>query len=216
MGPEKRRRYEVPSPLWTPAFAGVRMALRGPRKRMKIAGCRILGWDQAPALRDSPTPGLRLSLEYLCWMSRIFGWLGWGIVVCAGHAPPGGQAPALQFSPSTTSPDGGWSATPLPLDSGFRRTWFQRHTPVFIPAAAGTPRYWSCGLVQPIDDAGDKPPRYIFPWTTRSRLTIRQELRRWRARAGANFVPTTELAGATGTVDFSTNTHKVGPLSVNS
>ena len=74
-----------------------------------------------------------------------------------------------------------------------------------------------CGMRRPRPTrAGDKPPRYIFPWTTRSRLTIRQELRRWRARAGANFVPTTELAGATGTVDFSTNTHKVGPLSVNS
>ena len=37
----------------------------------------------------TPLPGFRLSPEYLCWMSRIFGWLGWGIVVCAGRAPPG-------------------------------------------------------------------------------------------------------------------------------
>ena len=33
------------------------MALARPRKRMKMAGCRVLGWQQAPALRGSPTPG---------------------------------------------------------------------------------------------------------------------------------------------------------------
>ena len=41
----------------------------------------------------------------------------------------------------------------------------------------------SCGLVQRIlplltlTPAGDKPPRYIFPWTTRCQLTFRRELR---------------------------------------
>ena len=35
-------------------------------------------------------------------MSRIFGWLGSGIVVCAGRAPPKrGTSPALHFSPVT-------------------------------------------------------------------------------------------------------------------
>ena len=35
------------------------MALARPRKRMKMAGCRVLGWQQAPALRGFPTPGPR-------------------------------------------------------------------------------------------------------------------------------------------------------------
>ena len=66
--------------------------------------------------------GFRPSPEYLCWMSRIFGWLGWGIVpplyAPAAPHPGGGQAPALHFSPSTwfeifrvtlpTRSDGAW------------------------------------------------------------------------------------------------------------
>ena len=39
---DKLQRYNPLSPpLWIPAFAGITMALRGPHKRMKIAGCRV-------------------------------------------------------------------------------------------------------------------------------------------------------------------------------
>ena len=68
-------------------------------RRTKRGPVDPLGWGQAPALNfPLPTPGFRLSPECLCCVSRIFGWLGRGIVPWAGCSPPRrGTSPRATF-----------------------------------------------------------------------------------------------------------------------